>query len=85
MILIKSLEKTANRSCAPSALFCRCPPRRAQHAARQQSLLTSDNDDRGEIIRLTSTSTLRTFELRRDPLSEQWLLAAITDTRTAAA
>ncbi|MEW1808439.1 hypothetical protein [Pseudarthrobacter sp. NPDC080039] len=35
--------------------------------------------------RLTSTSALRTFELRRDPLSEQWLLAAITDVGTAAA
>ena len=30
-------------------------------------------------VRLTSTSALRTFELRRDPLSEQWLLAGITD------
>lgn len=27
----------------------------------------------------TSDSPLRTFELRRDPLSEQWLLEAITD------
>jgi hypothetical protein len=27
-----------------------------------------------------STSALRTFELRRDPLSEQWLLESITDT-----
>ena len=27
----------------------------------------------------SSTSALRTFDLRRDPLSEQWLLAAITD------
>lgn len=26
-----------------------------------------------------SDSPLRTFELRRDPLSEQWLLEAITD------
>jgi hypothetical protein len=26
-----------------------------------------------------STSALRTFELRRDPLSEQWLLEFITD------
>jgi hypothetical protein len=26
-----------------------------------------------------STSALRTFELRRDPLSEQWLLESITD------
>lgn len=25
------------------------------------------------------TSALRTFELRRDPLSEQWLLQTITD------
>lgn len=25
-----------------------------------------------------STSTLRTFELRRDPLSEQWLLESLT-------
>nr|WP_254363182.1 hypothetical protein [Pseudarthrobacter phenanthrenivorans] len=30
-------------------------------------------------VRLTSTSALRTFELRRDPLSDQWLLAAISD------
>jgi hypothetical protein len=36
-------------------------------------------------VRLTSTSALRTFELRRDPLSEQWLLAGITDTVAAAA
>jgi hypothetical protein len=36
-------------------------------------------------VRLTSTSALRTFELRRDPLSEQWLLAAISDAGTAAA
>ena len=27
----------------------------------------------------SSTSALRTFELRRDPLSEQWLLASISD------
>jgi hypothetical protein len=27
----------------------------------------------------TSASALRTFELRRDPLSEQWLLESITD------
>lgn len=30
-------------------------------------------------VRLDSTAPLRTFELRRDPLSEQWLLATITD------
>jgi hypothetical protein len=36
-------------------------------------------------VRLTSTSALRTFELRRDPLSEQWLLAAIMDAGAAAA
>jgi len=30
-------------------------------------------------VRLSSTDPLRTFELRRDPLSEQWLLATITD------
>lgn len=36
-------------------------------------------------VRLTATSALRTFELRRDPLSEQWLLAGITDTGAAAA
>jgi hypothetical protein len=35
-------------------------------------------------VKLTSTSALRTFELRRDPLSEQWLLAAITDAGAAA-
>lgn len=34
---------------------------------------------------LTSTSALRTFELRREPLSEQWLLTAITDTGSVAA
>lgn len=28
---------------------------------------------------LGSSSPLRTFELRRDPLAEQWLLDAITD------
>ena len=27
----------------------------------------------------SSTSALRTFELRRDPLSKQWLLESITD------
>jgi hypothetical protein len=27
----------------------------------------------------SSTSALRTFELRRDPLSQQWLLESITD------
>lgn len=36
-------------------------------------------------VRLTSTSALRTFELRRDPLSDQWLLAAISDVGAAAA
>lgn len=36
-------------------------------------------------VRLTSASALRTFVLRRDPLSEQWLLASITDVGTAAA
>ena len=30
-------------------------------------------------VRLGTTSTLRTFTLRRDPLSEQWLLESITD------
>lgn len=34
----------------------------------------------GQIIRPgSSTSALRTFELRRDPLSKQWLLESITD------
>lgn len=27
----------------------------------------------------SATSALRTFELRRDPLSKQWLLESITD------
>ena len=36
-------------------------------------------------VRLTSTSALRTFELRRDPLADQWLLAAISDEGAAAA
>lgn len=36
-------------------------------------------------VRHTSASPLRTFHLRRDPLSEQWLLLATTDTGTAAA
>ena len=44
--------------------------------------------DRGDLVsieywrvqvRLGSNSVLRTFELRRDPLSEQWLLESITD------
>lgn len=30
-------------------------------------------------VRHTSDSPLRTFELRREPLAEQWLLDAITD------
>ncbi|MCY0903627.1 hypothetical protein [Arthrobacter sp. H14-L1] len=30
-------------------------------------------------VRLSSASALRTFELRRDPPSEQWLLEAIND------
>lgn len=30
-------------------------------------------------VRLGSSTSLRTFELRRDPLSEQWLLESITD------
>jgi hypothetical protein len=30
-------------------------------------------------VRLSSNSALRTFELRRDPLSDQWLLESITD------
>jgi hypothetical protein len=30
-------------------------------------------------VRLGSASALRTFELRRDPLSEQWLLESIAD------
>jgi hypothetical protein len=30
-------------------------------------------------VRLGSSCALRTFELRRDPLSEQWLLESITD------
>jgi hypothetical protein len=31
-------------------------------------------------VRLSSASALRTFELRRDPLSEQWMLESIADT-----
>ncbi|MDE8670789.1 hypothetical protein PY310_19640 [Pseudarthrobacter sp. H3Y2-7] len=30
-------------------------------------------------VRYTSDSPLRTFELRRNPPSEQWLLEAVTD------
>ncbi|WP_051629120.1 hypothetical protein [Arthrobacter sp. UNC362MFTsu5.1] len=30
-------------------------------------------------VRLGTNSTLRTFELRLDPLSEQWLLESISD------
>ena len=30
-------------------------------------------------VRLSSASALRTFELRREPLSEQWLLESIHD------
>jgi hypothetical protein len=58
---------------------------RAQHSSPQILPLTSAFPSSGQIIRLTSTSALRTFELRRDPLSEQWLLAAITDAGAAAA
>jgi hypothetical protein len=36
-------------------------------------------------VRLTATSALRTFVLRRDPLSEQWLLASTTEIGAAAA
>lgn len=36
-------------------------------------------------VRLTSSSALLTFELRREPLSDQWLLAGITDAGAAAA
>ena len=43
-------------------------------------MLTSRNASEGKIIRLeSSTAALRTFELRRDPLSEQWLLDSLTD------
>ena len=30
-------------------------------------------------VRLSSTAPLRTFELRRGPLSEQWLLVSVTE------
>ncbi|SDL40767.1 hypothetical protein [Arthrobacter sp. ok362] len=30
-------------------------------------------------VRLSTNSVLRTFDLRRDPLSDQWLLESITD------
>ena len=30
-------------------------------------------------VQLESNSPLRTFELRRDPLAEQWLLESVTD------
>ncbi|MFF1385737.1 hypothetical protein ACFVWT_19470 [Arthrobacter sp. NPDC058288] len=30
-------------------------------------------------VRLSTNSALRTFDLRRDPLSDQWLLESITD------
>ena len=36
-------------------------------------------------VRHTSDLPLRTFELRREPLSDQWLLTAITDDGAAAA
>ena len=32
----------------------------------------------------SSTSSLRTFELRREPLSQQWLLESITDSGPSA-
>jgi len=41
--------------------------------------LTCRNVVQGKIIGLSSNSVLRTFELRLDPLSEQWLLASIDD------
>ena len=58
---------------------------RAQHDSHEHYPPTRPNAPWGQIIRLTSTSALRTFELRRGPLSEQWLLVAITDTGAAAA
>lgn len=51
----------------------------AKHASRAKLPLTSPNIPEEELIRLgSSTSALRTFELRRDPLPEPWLLQSIT-------
>ena len=46
---------------------------------RLHSTMTCANSIRGKIIGLSSNSALRTFELRLDPLSEQWLLESIDD------
>ncbi|MFJ6313365.1 hypothetical protein [Pseudarthrobacter oxydans] len=60
--------------------FTRALPAHAKRNSPCFQPLTSQNDVEGQIIRLgSSTSALRTFELRRDPLSEQWLLESITD------
>ncbi|MBT2555269.1 hypothetical protein [Arthrobacter sp. ISL-5] len=53
---------------------------RAQLGSPRHPSLTSAYIHQGQIIRLgSSASALRTFELRRDPLSDQWLLESITD------
>lgn len=52
---------------------------RAQRGTRCHRPLTSRIDSRGQIIRLGSNSGVRTFTLRREPLSTDWLLESITD------
>lgn len=43
------------------------------------SMLTCANANGGQIIGLSSSSALRTFTLRREPLATQWLLESIDD------
>lgn len=52
---------------------------RSKHDSGLHPTLTSSNTPSGQIIRLASNSALRTFTLRRDPLSSQWLLESIAD------
>ncbi|WP_142059513.1 hypothetical protein [Pseudarthrobacter sp. B4EP4b] len=48
-------------------------------AARGSGDLVSIEHWRIQVRLGTSTSALRTFHLRRDPLSQQWVLESITD------
>jgi len=54
-------------------------PLRDQRASRSTPKLNRADTIQGQIIGLTANSALRTFTLRRDPLSSQWLLESITD------
>jgi hypothetical protein len=51
---------------------------RAQHSSPQILPLTSAFPSSGQIIRLSARTELRTFLLRRNPGTEQWLLESIS-------